>query len=58
MITLEYLTEQKAKYQNKVNYFSKMDYDHLTADFQSVVNLISEMEEYIKEKYNEENQTN
>ena len=50
MITLEYLVEQKTKYQNKVNYFSKMDYDHLTADFQSVVNLISEMEEYIKEQ--------
>jgi hypothetical protein len=49
MITLEYLAEQKAKYQSKVDYFSKIDYDHLTADFKGVIDLIGEMEDYMKE---------
>ena len=48
-MTLEYLAEQKVKYQSKVDYFQKMDYDHLTDDFKGVVALISEMEEYLKE---------
>ena len=48
-MTLEYLAEQKAKYQSKVDYFSRMDYDHLTDDFKGVVVLIGEMEEYLKE---------
>ena len=52
MITLEYLAEQKAKYQNKVDYFSRMDYEHLTADFKDVVELIAKMEEYVKENEN------
>lgn len=57
-MTLEYLIEQKAKYQSKVDYFSKINYDHLTADFQGIVDLIGEMEEYVKEQNDGENQTN
>jgi hypothetical protein len=49
MITLEYLAEQKTKYQNKVDYFQKMTYDHLTEDFKGVVDLIGKMEDYMKE---------
>lgn len=48
-MTLEYLAEQKAKYQSKVDYFSRIDYEHLTADFKSIVDLIGQMEEYVKE---------
>ena len=48
-MTLEYLAEQKAKYQSKVDYFSKMEYDRLTTDFKGMVDLIGKMEEYIKE---------
>jgi hypothetical protein len=46
-MTLEYLNEQKVKYQQKVEYFTKIGFDILAADFQGVVELISEMENYI-----------
>lgn len=49
MMTLEYLTEQKIKYQNKAEYFNNICFEHLASDFQSVVDLISEMEEFLKE---------
>ena len=51
-MTLEYLNEQKTKYQQKSEYFQKIWFDILAADFQGVVNLIGEMENYIKEKEN------
>lgn len=50
MITLEYLAEQKLKYQEKADYFQKLTYEHLTEDFQNMVKLIEEMEEYVKEQ--------
>ena len=51
-MTLEYLTEQKEKYQNKANYFKNLEFDIIAADFQSVADLIGEMEDYVKEKEN------
>lgn len=52
-MTLEYLNEQKEKYQKKQAYFANIVFDNLAADFQDVVDLIGEMENYIKEKENE-----
>ena len=51
-MTLEYLIEQKAKYQDKANYFKGMEFNNLATDFQGVVDLIGEMENYMKEKEN------
>lgn len=51
-MTLEYLAEQKAKYQEKADYFKKIEFDGLAAEFKGVVDLIGKMEEYIKEKEN------
>ena len=51
-MTLEYLNEQKTKYQQKSEYFKNIEFDILAADFQGVVDLIGEMENYIKEKEN------
>jgi hypothetical protein len=51
-MTLEYLAEQKSKYQNKATYFTNINFDNLAADFQGMVDLIGEMENYIKEKEN------
>jgi hypothetical protein len=51
-MTLEQLTQQKEKYQNKQIYFKNIGFDNLAADFQGVVDLICEMENYIKEKEN------
>lgn len=51
-MTLEHLNEQKEKYLEKVEYFKRISFDHLAADFQGIVDLIEEMEEYIKEKEN------
>lgn len=51
-MTLEYLAEQKTKYQSKVDYFKSIEFDGLSAEFQGVVDLIGEMEDYIKEKNN------
>lgn len=57
-MTLEHLNEQKEKYLEKVEYFKRISFNNLAADFQSVVDLIEEMEKYIKEKENEENLPN
>ena len=54
MITLEHLKEQKEKYQQKQTNFKNMSFDNLATDFQGIVDLISKMEEYIKEKENGE----
>ena len=52
-MTLEFLNEQKQKYQQRAEYFKKMEFDILAADFQSVVVLISEMEKFLnKEELN------
>lgn len=47
-MTLEYLTEQKTKYQEKVEYFHNINFNRLANDFQGIVDLIAEMEEYLK----------
>ena len=51
-MTLEYLEEQKDRYQKRAEYFSAMDFSHLASDFRDMVDLIGQMEEYIKEKEN------
>lgn len=51
-MTIEYLREQKEKYQKRADYFSAMDFSHLASDFQSMIDLINEMENYIKENEN------
>ena len=51
-MTLEYLNEQKVKYQQKQNYFNNLGFDTLAAEYQGIVDLIGEMENYIKEKEN------
>ena len=51
-MTLEYLKEQKEKYQQRQEYYNKIDFQRLAGDFQGIVDLIGEMENYIKEKEN------
>ena len=51
-MTLEYLAEQKSKYQEKVEYFHNINFNRLANDFQGIVDLIAEMEEYLKETEN------
>ena len=47
-MTKEYLTERKTKYQERQDYFKKLGFDILAADFQGVVDLIEKMEEFLK----------
>ena len=49
-MTLHYLNETKTKHQQKSDYFKNIGFEHLAADFQDIVELIVEMENYIKEK--------
>lgn len=51
-MTAEHLNELKTKYQQKSEYFKNIGFEHLAEDFQRVVDLIGEMEDYIKEKEN------
>ncbi len=51
-MTLEYLKEQKEKYEKRQEHFKKLGFDILAADFQGVVSLIKEMENHIKENVN------
>ena len=53
-MTAEYLTENKAYYEGKYNYFNNIGFDALATDFKRVADLIGEMENYIKEKENGE----
>lgn len=48
-MTLEYLKEQKEKYQQKQSYFKNIGFDTLATDFQGVVDLIDKIENYIME---------
>jgi hypothetical protein len=48
-MTKEYLEEQKAKYQERRDYFKKLGFDVLASDFQGVIDLISEMEKYMED---------
>ena len=50
MMALEYLAEQKSKYQNKQEYFKKIGFDALATDFQGVVALLEEMEKHLEEE--------
>ena len=51
-MTLEYLIAQKHQYQQRQEYYQKIGFDRLASEFQSVVDLINEMENYLKEKEN------
>ena len=42
-MTLEYLEEQKFKYQQKQEYFNNIGFDRLAEDFKDVVTLIEDM---------------
>jgi len=48
-MTPEYLKEQKEKYQEKADYFKRLGFDNLAADFTEVVVLIAD---FIKELEN------
>jgi hypothetical protein len=52
MITNEHLTEKKAKYQERADYYKKLGFDVLEVEFNGIVQLIEEMEEYLKENDN------
>lgn len=51
-MTLEYLKEQKEKYEKRQEHFKKLGFDIIASDFQSMVSLIKEMESHIKENVN------
>ena len=53
MITLEYLQEQREKYTKKAKYFKNIDFEILSADYQGVVDLIDQIEGFVKEKQTE-----
>lgn len=54
-MTLEYLEKQKEKYQDKSTYYSVINFEGLANSFQGVVDLINEMEEYIKKEEEDSN---
>ena len=47
-MNLKYLAELKINYQKKVEYYKNLSFDNLVSDFQDVVNLIHEIEEFVK----------
>ena len=53
-MTLEFLSEQKKKYQQRYEQFKNIYFDNLAADFKGVVDLICEMENYINKEINYE----
>lgn len=51
-MTIECISEKKAYYEGKCNYFKNLGFEILAEEFQGVVDMIGEMENYIKEKEN------
>jgi hypothetical protein len=49
---LDSLTRRKSQYEEKYNYYRNIGFDTLAADFEGILDLIEEMENYIKEKEN------
>ena len=54
-MTLEDLEKQKEKYRKKMQYFLAIGFDSIASDFQKMIELIDEMEDYIKKE--EENES-
>lgn len=54
-MTLEYLQEQKERYEKKAKYFKNIDFEILSADYQGVVDLIEQIEQFVKKKQSEDN---
>lgn len=52
-MTKEYLEEQKAKYQERRDYYKKLGFDVLASDFQGVIDLINEMEKRVEDSTND-----
>ena len=48
-MTLEYLAEKKAYYEGKCTYFKNIEFDTLAADYQGMVDLVTEMENNLKQ---------
>lgn len=44
-MTKKYLTEQKAKYQERRDYYKNLGFDVLASEFQGIVDLIEAIEE-------------
>lgn len=55
MITLEHLQDQREKYEKKAKYFKNIDFEILSTDYQGVVDLIEQIEQFIKKKHSEDN---
>lgn len=50
IMTKEYLTEQKTKYQERRDYYKNLGFDVLASEFQGMVDLIEEMERNLNEQ--------
>lgn len=44
---IDSLTRRKAQYEEKYNYYRNIGFDALASDFEGILDLISEMENYI-----------
>ena len=49
MLTLEYIAEQKTKYQESAEYYQKLGFDRLASDYKNMVVVLNSMEDYLKE---------
>lgn len=54
-MTKEYLAEQKAKYQERRDYYKNLGFDVLASDFQGMIDLIEAMEKHMEEYEDEQN---
>ena len=54
-MTIEYLLEKKAYYEGKYHYFKNINFDIIAADYQGILDLISEMEKYINKEKEDKN---
>lgn len=49
IMTKEYLTERKTKYQERHDYYKNLGFDVLASEFQGMVDLIEEIEKHMEE---------
>ncbi len=47
MVTLEYIAEQRTKYQGLVEYYQNLGFEHLASEFKNVVDFLNATEEHL-----------
>lgn len=58
MVTLEYIAEQRTKYQRLFEYYQNLGFEHLASEFKNVVDFLNATEEHLIAEVKNQNDDN